>query len=195
MPKILIIDNYDSFTFNLYHYLEEMNDGGVEVMRNDEIDFNRIDEFDAFVISPGPGLPSNTGDLMRFLNEYSKTKRILGICLGLQAIAEHFGMQLNNLDEVVHGQSHQIKILKKSDILFQNLPSSFKVGRYHSWVVKESSVTTDFEVTSKTSTGHIMSISHKQLPIHAVQFHPESVLTEHGKLLLGNWVKSIYRLN
>lgn len=191
ISKILIIDNYDSFTYNLFHYLEELNNGGVEVMRNDEIDFNRIEEFDAFVISPGPGLPKNAGDLMLFLNKHSKRKNILGICLGLQAIGEYFGMKLKNLNEVVHGQSNEINVIDSKNILFKNIPSKYKVGRYHSWVIDEESFSTNFKITSRTLDGNIMSISHKELPIHGVQFHPESILTEFGKELLGNWLATI----
>lgn len=191
MQKILLIDNYDSFTFNLYHYLEELFDGEIEVMRNDEIDFERIEEFDAFVISPGPGLPKKAGDLMKFLNDYSQTKKILGICLGLQAIAEHFGFKLKNLAEVIHGQSHEIRVINRDNPLFHNLPSTFKVGRYHSWVIDENSLSQDFEISSRSMDGSIMSISHKRLALHAVQFHPESILTENGKDLLKNWLTTI----
>lgn len=188
MPQIALIDNYDSFTYNLFHYLEELNDGGVEVMRNDEIDFDRLEEFDAFVISPGPGLPEQAGDLLLFLEKYAQTKKILGVCLGLQAIAEHFGMKLQNLEEVVHGQSHEITLCDNRDILLKGLPQQFKVGRYHSWVIDATTLSPVFEVTSKTLDGKIMSIQHKTLPINAVQFHPESILTEHGKEMLSNWL-------
>ena len=189
--KILIIDNYDSFTYNLFHYIEELNKGNIEVMRNDEIEFNRIEEFDAFIISPGPGLPEQAGHLMLFLERYAALKKILGICLGQQAIAQHFGMGLNNLAAVVHGQSHQIKVTQPRDVLFKGLPESFKVGRYHSWVIDKLSLTKEFAVTAETLEGEIMAISHQSLPIHAVQFHPESILTENGKAMISNWLNSI----
>lgn len=190
MLRILLIDNYDSFTYNLYHYLEELNGGEVTVMRNDEIDFQQINSFDKVLISPGPGLPKDAGSLMEFLKNYSHQKSILGVCLGQQAIAEHFGMKLQNLNAVVHGQSRRINVLKKEAILFRGLPKNFKVGRYHSWVVEKANFSDEFEVTSEDEQGNIMSIQHKELPIHAVQFHPESVLTEFGKEMIQNWLNS-----
>lgn len=191
MPKILLIDNYDSFTFNLYHYLEEFFTGEIVVIRNDEIDFTQTDDFDAVVISPGPGLPQNAGDLMHFLEKYAQTKPILGVCLGLQAIAEYFGMKLQNLKEVIHGQSHTVTRCGPQDLLFKGLPQQFKVGRYHSWIANNDSISPLFDITSSTNRGEIMSIQHKTLPINAVQFHPESVLTEYGKEMIRNWVDSI----
>ena len=188
MSKILLIDNYDSFTYNLYHYLEELSDAEVVVMRNDEIDFEKADEFQKMVISPGPGLPAEAGDLMQFLKQFATSKKILGICLGQQAIAEHFGMQLKNLEEVVHGQSKEIKALSRKETLYKGLPSELKVGRYHSWVIDPESMSADFEVTSEDKSGNIMSIAHRTLPIKAVQFHPESVLTEFGKEMVKNWL-------
>lgn len=188
MSKILLIDNFDSFTYNLFHYLEELYKGEVIVMRNDEIDFNTIDEFEAVVISPGPGLPKAAGELMKFLNDYSETKKILGVCLGMQAIAEHFSMQLKNLKEVVHGQSHTVFVGNSNKGIYENLPNQFKVGRYHSWVIDAATFNNKFEVTAKTENGEIMSIQHKSLPICAVQYHPESILTEYGKEIIRNWL-------
>ncbi len=187
MSKILLIDNYDSFTYNLYHYLDELANNGVEVMRNDEIDFDRINQFHEVVISPGPGLPKEAGDLMVFLERYVQKKKILGICLGLQAISEHFGMPLKNLEQVVHGQATPIEVLDQSSV-FKGLPSHFKVGRYHSWVMDESDINSDFSVTAIDKQGHVMGIRHQHLPIEAVQFHPESILTEFGKEMLNNWL-------
>ncbi len=191
MSKILLIDNYDSFTFNLYHYLEELNEGEVVVMRNDEIDFEKVDLFDAVVISPGPGLPQQAGSLPLFLDKYAKQKKILGVCLGLQAIAEYFGLQLTNLHKVVHGESHEIELCGPPDILFHGLPNCFKVGRYHSWVVDAIDSSSPFDVTAQSKDRKVMAIQHKTLPINAVQFHPESVLTEYGKAMIKNWLASI----
>ncbi|MBL4707007.1 MAG: aminodeoxychorismate/anthranilate synthase component II [Flavobacteriales bacterium] len=188
MSDILLIDNYDSFTYNLYHYLEEMNEGKVVVMRNDEINFEQAESFQKVVISPGPGLPSQAGDLMKFLNQFILEKEILGICLGQQAIAEHFGMRLKNLEEVIHGQAKQIRVLSKKERLFSGLPSVLKVGRYHSWVIDPKNITENIIITSQDDDGNIMSIAHESLPIKAVQFHPESVLTEFGKEMIANWL-------
>ena len=189
MPQILLIDNYDSFTYNLYHYLDELNQGGVEVQRNDELDLNGVLDYDLVVLSPGPRLPKQAGKLMEFLERYATKIPILGVCLGQQAIAEHFGMKLNNLPKVVHGQARSIEIIEREKGLFKDLPKSIKVGRYHSWVIDPESMHTDFNITSTDEEGNIMSIQHKSLPICAVQFHPESVLTELGKELLQNWLR------
>jgi len=189
MPKILLIDNYDSFTYNLYHYLEEISEEGVMVMRNDEIDFEKIDKYQKVVISPGPGLPKQAGDLMKFLKLFSNSKEILGVCLGQQAIAEHYGMTLSNLGEVVHGQSRLVEIVEGVDSMFNGLPTRFKVGRYHSWVIDPSSISADFHITAIDEQGNIMGIKHKTRSIEAVQFHPESILTEFGKEMIRNWLK------
>jgi anthranilate synthase component 2 len=186
--KILLIDNYDSFTYNLFHYLDELNAGGVEVIRNDELDLEKVQEYDRVVLSPGPGLPKDAGKLMAFLKRYATEIPILGVCLGQQAIAEHFGMKLKNLAEVVHGQSRKIQILENMKGIFADFPKEIKVGRYHSWVIDPASVHQDFCITSTDKDGNIMSIQHKNLPISAVQFHPESVLTERGKEMLQNWL-------
>tara|TARA_B100000965_G_scaffold403942_1_gene433376 strand:+ start:1645 stop:2211 length:567 start_codon:yes stop_codon:yes gene_type:complete len=187
MAKILLIDNYDSFTYNLYHYLEELWEEGVEVVRNDELDSVNFNEFEKVVISPGPGLPQEAGHLMAVLDKIQNSHQILGICLGLQAIAKLFGYQLKNLGKVVHGQSTPMKVLDPKAVLFQNLPQTFNVGRYHSWVmqVKEKG---ELKVTATDLDGNVMAIQHHKLPIHAVQFHPESVLCEHGKEILRNWL-------
>lgn len=189
MSKILLIDNYDSFTYNLYHYLEELYDGDIEIMRNDKIDFERVDTFQAAIISPGPGIPKHAGQLMLFLKKFAHKMKLLGICLGHQAIAEHFGIRLENLTEVVHGQSTSIKVLNSNSV-FKSLPKTFKVGRYHSWIVDKSDIGTEIIITAKDEKGQIMAIKHKSLPIEAVQFHPESVLTEFGKEILKNWLNN-----
>lgn len=188
MSKILLIDNYDSFTYNLLHYLEALTEKQINVVRNDDLDFSTMNNYDSVVISPGPGLPQNAGRLMDFLEQFATKKKILGICLGQQAIAEYFGMQLKNLGEVVHGQARIIDVLSDEGV-FHGLPKQIKVGRYHSWVIEPESMNSDFEITSVDEQGNIMSIKHKSLTIEAVQFHPESILTEYGKEMLRSWLR------
>lgn len=191
MPQILLIDNYDSFTYNIYHYLEELWEEGVEVVRNDELTLEKAQEFDRIVISPGPNLPQAAGNLMPVLKAIVAEKKVLGICLGLQAIAEVFDLKLKNLNQVVHGQSTPIKVLEADALLFRGLPRQFKVGRYHSWVIDEkSNLENKLKVTAVDESGSIMAVVHSTLPVHAVQFHPESVLCEYGKEMLGNWLKA-----
>jgi anthranilate synthase component 2 len=186
MKKILVIDNYDSFTYNLVHYLEEL-DCEVIVKRNDQITVEEVDAFEKIVLSPGPGIPDEAGLLKKIIAKYAPTKSIFGVCLGQQAIAEVFGGSLINLEEVYHGIATKIKIIKE-DILFKGMPTEIEVGRYHSWVVHPE-LPHVLEVTSVDENGQIMSIRHKELDVRAVQFHPESVLTPHGKKMLENWIK------
>lgn len=187
MKKIIIIDNYDSFTYNLVHYLEDLN-ANVTVFRNDEFDIEEINKFDKILLSPGPGVPSEAGLLKEVIKTYSKSKSILGICLGHQAIAEVFGGSLINLDKVHHGVSSTIKIISPDEILFQNLDSTIKVGRYHSWVVNPTDFPQDLEITSIDDNNEIMSLRHRNLDVRGVQFHPESLLTLEGKKILKNWL-------
>lgn len=187
MKKILVIDNYDSFTYNLVHYLEDL-DCEVTVKRNDQLTLEEVDDFDKIVLSPGPGIPDEAGLLKAIIKEYAPTKKIFGVCLGQQAIAEVFGGSLENLDNVYHGIATKINIVK-DDILFEGLPKEIEVGRYHSWVVN-TNLPDSLEATSFDANGQIMSLRHKIYDVSAVQFHPESVLTPHGKKMLENWVKS-----
>ena len=184
--KVIVIDNYDSFTYNLVHYLEELN-CGVTVKRNDEVNIEDIQKFDKVVLSPGPGIPSEAGLSKEIILRYFKSKSILGVCLGHQAIAEVFGGELLNLKKVFHGVATDINIVK-SDPIFLGLPNTLKVGRYHSWVVKEP-VPSDLEVIAIDENGQVMALKHKKYSVWGVQFHPESILTEHGKSLLKNWLK------
>ena len=184
--KVIVIDNYDSFTYNLVHYLEELN-CSVTVRRNDEVNIEDIQKFDKVVLSPGPGIPSEAGLSKEIILRYFKSKSILGVCLGHQAIAEVFGGELLNLKKVFHGVATDINIVK-SDPIFLGLPNTLKVGRYHSWVVKEP-VPSDLEVIAIDENGQIMALKHKKYSVWGVQFHPESILTEHGKSLLKNWLK------
>ena len=186
MKKILVIDNYDSFTYNLVHYLEEL-DCEVIVKRNDQLTLEEVDAFEKIVLSPGPGIPDEAGLLKKIIAKYAPTKSIFGVCLGQQAIAEVFGGSLINLEEVYHGIATKIKIIKE-DILFKGMPTEIEVGRYHSWVVHPE-LPNVLEVTSVDENGQIMSLRHKEFDVRAVQFHPESVLTPHGKKMLENWIK------
>jgi len=182
---ILMIDNYDSFTYNLVHYLEDL---GCEVIvkRNDQLAIADVDEFEEIVLSPGPGIPDEAGLLKEIITTYAGKKRILGVCLGQQAIGEVFGGSLLNLDQVYHGVATTIEITK-DDYIFKGLPKKLEVGRYHSWVVN-SELPDSLEATSFDENGQIMSLRHKEFDIRAVQFHPESVLTPQGKQILKNWV-------
>ncbi len=186
MKKVLVIDNFDSFTYNLVHYLEEMNHE-VTVFRNDEFDINEVQNFDKIVLSPGPGIPDEAGLLKEVIRQYAETKSILGVCLGQQAIAEVFGGALLNLDKVFHGVSTKIDVVVEDEVLFQNLETQFEVGRYHSWIVKNP-LPAVLEITSVDQGGQIMSLRHRKFDVRGAQFHPESVLTPNGKQMLKNWL-------
>jgi len=186
--KILLIDNYDSFTYNLLHYLEEASESKVKVLRNDELEGLDSSDYTHIVISPGPGLPSESGQLVEFIKD-NLNKKMLGICLGQQAMAEVFGMKLKQLESVVHGQARLIEVLIDGETLFRGLPEKFKVGRYHSWVVNANTLSPELEITAKDQFGEIMGIRHREKALSAVQFHPESILTEHGKKMIANWLK------
>lgn len=187
MKKILVIDNYDSFTYNLVHYLEDLN-YKVTVKRNDQLSLDEIAPYDKIVLSPGPGIPDEAGLLKEIIAAYAPTKSIFGVCLGQQAIAEVFGGSLDNLDQVYHGIATKITIIKE-DILFKGMPKEIEVGRYHSWVVN-TNLPESLEATSVDENGQIMSLRHKEYDVCAVQFHPESVLTPEGKNILKNWVEN-----
>lgn len=185
--KIVVIDNYDSFTYNLVHYLEDL-DCEVTVLRNDEFELNEIDSFDKILLSPGPGIPDEAGLLKEVIKKYAPTKSILGVCLGQQAIGEVFGGQLTNLEKVYHGVATEVSLTGEDDALFKDLPQKFNVGRYHSWVVANENFPSDLEVTSVDENGQIMSLKHKTYDVRGVQYHPESVLTPNGKQILKNWI-------
>lgn len=187
MKKILVIDNYDSFTYNLVHYLEDL-DAEVIVKRNDQLTLDEVDAFDKIVLSPGPGIPDEAGLLKAVISKYAPSKSIFGVCLGQQAIAEVFGGSLINLDEVYHGIATTITITKE-DMLFEGMPKEIEVGRYHSWVVHPE-LPEMLEATSFDENGQVMSLRHKEYDVWAVQFHPESVLTPDGKKILENWLKN-----
>lgn len=187
--RILVLDNYDSFTYNLVHYLEKVSDAEIEVHRNDKIHLEEINRFDKIVLSPGPGIPSEAGILLNVIKRFAETKNILGVCLGQQAIAEAFGGALINLEKVFHGVATPIDIIKE-DILFKGIPKRLNVGRYHSWVVNRSTLPEMLEITAVDNHGQIMALRHKTFNIRSVQFHPESILTDYGIELISNWVNS-----
>ncbi|MDI1256194.1 MAG: aminodeoxychorismate/anthranilate synthase component II [Flavobacterium sp.] len=189
MKKVLVIDNYDSFTYNLVHYLEDLN-AEVTVFRNDEFDLDELIPFNKILLSPGPGIPNEAGLLKAVIQKYASTKSILGVCLGQQAIAEVFGGTLANLEKVHHGVATKLIVTDKSEPLFQDLAAEFEVGRYHSWVVSKTNFPSDLTITSVDENGEIMSLRHKKFNVCAVQFHPESVLTPNGKQILSNWLNS-----
>lgn len=186
--NLAIIDNYDSFTYNLYHYAQAHCDQ-VDVFNNDQIDFKRLYDYDKIILSPGPGLPEESGDLMALIVEFHNKKPILGVCLGQQAIALHFGGTLFNMDQVLHGKETKINVIDDA-VMFKNLPKTFEVGRYHSWAVEKESLPQALKITAIDEKGIIMAMKHMELPIETVQFHPESIMTEHGKQMIENWIKS-----
>ena len=188
--KLLILDNYDSFTYNIVHAVREL---GVEpaVRRNDKITLDEVDNFDKIIISPGPGIPSEAGILPQLLERYAGSKPILGVCLGHQAIGECFGAKLRNLPEVYHGIKSQISITVP-DCIFAGLPDRIDVGRYHSWVVDKNNLPDCLEVTAVSDDGEIMAMRHRTLDVRGVQFHPESILTPLGLTIIDNWLKAEY---
>lgn len=186
--KILVFDNYDSFTYNIVHALKKLGYNDVEVHRNDQIVLAEIARFDKIILSPGPGVPSESGILLDLIKTYAASKSILGVCLGEQAIAEAFGGKLINLPEVHHGVTSEIQVLE-NDMLFNDLPKKMTVGRYHSWAVEKESLPDCMKITAVDESGMIMALAHKQYDIRGVQFHPESVLTPEGEEMLRNWLE------
>ncbi|MEG9328017.1 aminodeoxychorismate/anthranilate synthase component II [Salinimicrobium catena] len=186
--KILVIDNYDSFVYNLVHYLEEL-DCEVTVRRNNELDLEEVEDYDKVLLSPGPGIPDEAGLLKKIISIYAPKKSILGVCLGQQAIGEVFGGKIINLTQVYHGVSSKIKLCVADEVLFNDLDEELEVGRYHSWVV-DMKLPDCLEATSYDENGQVMSLRHRYYDVRGVQFHPESVLTLQGKQIIRNWVKA-----
>ncbi len=184
--NILVLDNYDSFTYNLVQYLQELSEDTIDVFRNDAITLENVANYDLIVLSPGPGVPADAGIMPDLIKKYASTKMIFGVCLGLQAIGEAFGGDLHNLTQVFHGIETSIEITDKESTLFKGIPQGIKVGRYHSWVVNKLSLPEDLKVTAVDKEGMIMALEHKTFHISGVQFHPESIMTEYGKELLKN---------
>jgi anthranilate synthase component 2 len=188
-----VFDNYDSFTYNLVHLVQKITHAKVEVHRNDKIALDKVKEFDKIILSPGPGIPSEAGELLALIKEYAASKPILGVCLGHQAIGEVFGGRLVNLSEVYHGISSTIDIEplknKQQRSIFKGLPDAIEVGRYHSWIVSKENFPDDLEITARDKNDLIMALQHKTFDVTGVQFHPESILTPDGETIMRNWLK------
>jgi anthranilate synthase component 2 len=191
--KILVFDNYDSFTYNLVHLVEKILHEKVDVHRNDQIPLEKVKEYDKIILSPGPGIPEEAGLLLPLIKEYASSKSILGVCLGHQAIGEAFGGKLINLSTVFHGVATKIEVGgQKSEVrspLFEGLPNELEVGRYHSWIVSRENLPEELEITAEDESGIIMGLQHKIFDVQGVQFHPESVLTPKGEDIMRNWLK------
>nr|WP_319400040.1 aminodeoxychorismate/anthranilate synthase component II [uncultured Carboxylicivirga sp.] len=187
--KILILDNYDSFTYNLVHYVEEIMNEKVDVYRNDQISIEEVANYDKILLSPGPGIPDEAGILKDVIKTYMSTKSILGVCLGCQAIGEVCGGSIRNLNKVYHGVATKVKVTSRDEYLFDSIADEFMAGRYHSWVVNEEDLPAELTITSRDEEGQIMGVCHKEYDVRGVQFHPESVLTENGKQMIRNWLK------
>lgn len=189
--KVLIFDNYDSFTYNLVHMVEHILQQKTDVFRNDAIPLEKVKEYDKIILSPGPGIPSEAGSLLPLIKEYAASKSILGVCLGHQAIGESFGGKLVNLSTVFHGVANNVNINKNIPLpkIFNGIPETFEAGRYHSWIVSDEQMPDVLEVTARDENGYIMAMQHKTYDVQGVQFHPESVLTPCGETIIRNWLK------
>ncbi len=192
--KILVFDNYDSFTYNLVHLVEKITNEQVDVFRNDQIALEDVKKYDKIILSPGPGLPVEAGLLLPLIKEYASTKSILGVCLGHQAIGEVFGGKLENLSTVYHGVATEMKTVNGKQLtvnskLFDGLNTPFLAGRYHSWIISKENFPDELEITAEDHNGFIMALQHKTLDVQGVQFHPESVLTPGGEIIMRNWLK------
>lgn len=186
--KILIVDNHDSFTYNLKQLIDKSESCDYDIIKHNEIEINSVARYDKILISPGPELPENHPILSEIIKKHYKSIPILGVCLGFQAIAETFGAKLRNFDEPFHGISKKNQVLS-NDLLFNNLPNQFNVGLYHSWYMSDEVIPDELEITSRSEDGIIMSIRHKQHNLHGIQFHPESIMTEFGQVIINNWLR------
>ena len=194
MNKILLIDNYDSFTYNLVQYLEELTQGEINVRRNDKITLEEVESYDVIILSPGPGLPHEAGIMPEVLKSFAKHKKILGVCLGHQAIIENFGGSIRNLEKVYHGVATPIIQSKHKSVLFKDIAEEFLAGRYHSWCGVVDQMPTELQITAVDEQGEIMAIQHEKLPVYGVQFHPESIMTAVGKKILANFLDIPYTI-
>lgn len=190
MSKILVIDNYDSFVYNLVQYVEDIIQTDVTIQKNDAITIAEVAQFDTILLSPGPGIPNEAGIMMDIIKKYAPTKKILGVCLGQQAIGEAFGANLINLNDVYHGIESEVSVIDADEVLFHNMPSKIKVGRYHSWVVDNENFPSELIITAIDNQGAIMGLRHTTYNLRGVQFHPESIMTPYGKKMLENWLNS-----
>ncbi len=189
--KILVLDNYDSFTYNLVHIIRELGYGDqMDVFRNDKISLDEVEQYDKILLSPGPGIPSEAGILLDLIRRYGPTKSILGICLGHQGISEVYGATLYNMSDVLHGVGTPVKLIKTTDYLFEGIPEQFTVCRYHSWAVDANTVNGQLEINSLDDEGIVMGVSHKEYDVRGLQFHPESILTENGIQMIKNWLEA-----
>ena len=186
--KVLVFDNYDSFTYNLVQIIERVLETKVDVVKNDEISLEEIDKYDKILLSPGPGIPEEAGILLDLIKEYAPKKSILGVCLGQQALAEAFGGSLINLSEIFHGVATPADLVKNDTKIFKDLSSGIEVGRYHSWVVNREDFPEELEITAIDKDGMIMALQHKKYDVHGVQFHPESILTPQGEIIIKNFL-------
>jgi anthranilate synthase component 2 len=185
--KILVLDNYDSFTYNLVHIIRELG-YPVDIIRNDKISVDEVNQYDKILLSPGPGIPDEAGIMKGVIKTYSSTKSILGVCLGHQGIAEVFGGELFNIPNVLHGVTSSIAVVDQNEKLFQEIPTTFHACHYHSWAVRADRIPNELTVTATNSDGLVMAIAHKKFDVRGVQFHPESIMTEHGQLMIKNWL-------
>lgn len=186
--ELAVIDNYDSFTFNLVHALRRLGVPRISVSRNDRVDYAALERADAVLLSPGPAVPERAGDLLKLIRRFAPHKRMLGVCLGHQAIAEVFGGRLRNLAAPIHGRATEIRTLVPADPVFSALPAVFNAGRYHSWVVERNELPSELEVLAEDDAGEIMALKHRSFDCYGVQFHPESILTPLGETLLARWI-------
>ncbi len=189
--KILVFDNYDSFTYNLVHYVEKITNKKVDVYRNDEISLEAIQNYDKIILSPGPGIPDEANLLKPLIKEYGSSKSILGVCLGLQAFAEVYGGSLINLETVYHGVATLVEQKEPDKVIFRNIPKEFEAGRYHSWIVDDKTLPNCFKISSVDKNGQIMSLFHTSHDVRGVQFHPESILTPEGEKMIKNWLEAL----
>ncbi|MEM6765408.1 MAG: aminodeoxychorismate/anthranilate synthase component II [Bacteroidota bacterium] len=188
--KILVLDNYDSFTYNLVHIVRELGYGNqMRVVRNDKISLEEIEEYDKILLSPGPGLPKDAGIMPQLIAKYGKNKHILGICLGHQGISENYGASLFNMPEVLHGVGTSTTVIAGGDPIFEGVPESFQVARYHSWSVDRESLNGQLQLLAVDDENRVMAVKHKQYSVYGLQFHPESVITEHGIQMMKNWLE------
>jgi len=188
--KIVILDNYDSFTYNLLHAIEKITHVRVDVVRNDEVTPDFFEQYDKIVLSPGPGIPDEAGILKDVIRRYAPSKSILGVCLGLQAIAEVFGGRLQNLSKVYHGVATPVKVTDPADVIFRGVPREFQGGRYHSWIVERNFLPSSLKIIAEDDKGQIMALRHLTYDVCGVQFHPESVLTPEGDKIIKNWLEN-----
>ena len=190
MQKILLLDNYDSFTFNLFQLVGEVGGALPDVYRNDKITLEEVEKYDKILLSPGPGLPSEAGIMPELVKRFAPTKSILGVCLGHQCIAENFGARLENMPRVCHGFGLETSVTVADEMLFRRMPEKFQSGRYHSWTVSDENLPDCLEITATDAEGRIMALRHRELDVRGVQFHPESVLTPEGATIIRNWLEN-----